>query len=129
MYNLFVYGTLRHEGSNHHFLKGARRLSKSGYVPGELHDTGLGYPVLKEGRAGKVWGELYQINKEQLENIDLLEGYSPANYSNEYIRVVREVRTENRTIEAFVYIVGDQLAGCVNRIKSGDWLMHIQNKH
>ncbi|WP_332694746.1 gamma-glutamylcyclotransferase family protein [Halalkalibacter lacteus] len=126
---LFVYGTLRKEGSNHHFIKTAKLIENYCYVFGELHDTGFGYPVLKEGsEKTKVIGELYEVTKTELQQVDDLEEYSPHNQSNEYIRMTGQAFTENECYEAYFYVVGDQLEHCHNLIKEGDWISYCKRK-
>ncbi|MFC0559723.1 gamma-glutamylcyclotransferase family protein [Halalkalibacter alkalisediminis] len=123
--SLFVYGTLVQGGSNHHFLRHATLISTPCWVYGELHDTGLGYPVLKKNQTKRVWGELYEVTKEQLKRIDQLEDYSPLNKLNEYIRVVQRVHTEKHTVDAYVYFAGEKLADCENLIEKGNWLHYL----
>ncbi|WP_227938104.1 gamma-glutamylcyclotransferase family protein [Alkalihalobacillus deserti] len=125
--SLFVYGTLRKGETNQHFLTKATLLSASCWVYGELHDTGFGYPVLKGNQTKKVWGELYEVNLEQLKQIDQLEEYSPLNETNEYIRVVQPVHTETEMIDAYLYVVGDKLLECESLIKSGDWVRYLSD--
>jgi gamma-glutamylcyclotransferase (GGCT)/AIG2-like uncharacterized protein YtfP len=123
---LFVYGTLRQGGANHHYLEHASLLEGHCWVFGEMHDTGLGYPVLKENKKRRVWGELYEVSTQQLSQIDQLEEYSPFSESNEYERVILQVYSEKRRVNAYVYLAGDQLLQCEEPIESGDWLRYVK---
>ncbi|MFC0472804.1 gamma-glutamylcyclotransferase family protein [Halalkalibacter kiskunsagensis] len=126
---LFVYGTLRKRGSNHHFIETSKLIEGSCFVFGELHDTGLGYPVLQQaGENMKVIGELYEVTDRELQQVDQLEGYSPSNQTNEYIRIINQVCSGNKYYEAYVYIAGDQLQYCHNLIKDGDWISYCKDK-
>jgi len=75
MYNIFVYGTLKKEGCNHHFLKDSEFVKNevlkdhSIYVPDLFN-----FPLLLEDEGGKVHGEIYKIDDNTLANLDMLEG-------------------------------------------------------
>jgi len=125
---LFVYGTLLQGGSNHHFVQHATLLFESCWVYGELHNTGYGYPVLKKNQTKRVWGELYEVTKTQLKQIDQLEEYSPLSDMNEYIRVVQPVHTASDRLDAYVYVAGEKLLKCENIIENGNWLEFITSK-
>lgn len=70
---LFVYGTLRKYENNHHLLKGSRCLAEQSWAYGELYDSGLGYPAMKPSIDSKVYGEIFEVSKSQLQEIDFLE--------------------------------------------------------
>ncbi|WP_394175827.1 gamma-glutamylcyclotransferase family protein [Guptibacillus hwajinpoensis] len=76
---VFCYGTLRHGESNHGVIQGAiqgailRELNS--WTKGMLYDTRNGYPALIESNNGQVYGEVYEVNEQLLERIDLLEGF------------------------------------------------------
>ncbi|WP_088102111.1 gamma-glutamylcyclotransferase [Halalkalibacter urbisdiaboli] len=120
-YDLFVYGTLRKGAGNHDFLKNARLLAEQCWINGELYDTGDGYPVLKQSIAGKVYGEVYQVNDQELELIDRLEDYVVEGEDNLYERIEQTVHTDKGSIRAFVYVAGKQLESCQQLIRNGDW--------
>ena len=74
MYNVFVYGTLKKDGSNHHLLRNSKFLNNeilkdhSIYVP-----DGFSFPLLLEDKGGKVHGEVYKIDDNTLTRLDMLE--------------------------------------------------------
>ena len=74
MYNIFVYGTLKKGGCNHHFLKDSEFVKNdvlkdhSIYVPDLFN-----FPLLLEDEGGKVHGEIYKIDDNTLANLDMLE--------------------------------------------------------
>jgi gamma-glutamylcyclotransferase (GGCT)/AIG2-like uncharacterized protein YtfP len=125
---LFVYGTLRKEGTNHHFLESANLIEPLCWVFGQMFDTGLGYPVIKEGSERKVVGELYEITESELQKVDQLEDYSPHNETNEYVRLIGQVFTANKCYEAYFYVAGDQLQNCQNLVEEDDWISHCRKK-
>ncbi|WP_338553238.1 gamma-glutamylcyclotransferase [Paenibacillus sp. KS-LC4] len=104
MPRLFVYGTLRKGGNNHHYMNGALLLSLHTVVKGTLVDSGKGFPgMLLED--GMVFGELYDVSEETLARIDKLEEYfGPDVSTNLYNRVEVDVRTEQATMSAWTYI-------------------------
>lgn len=106
MAKLFVYGTLREGGCNHHFLKKEQLQSRNATIEGVLVDTGYGYPGLLL-EAGEVVGELYQISEAALKLIDSLEGYfGPGHPDNLYERVSVNVKTSlgSGPIPALTYV-------------------------
>ena len=74
MTRLFVYGTLRKPGRNHHYLKTADFITKA-QVKGCLYwIQGLNYPALLEGEEW-ISGELYEVDAPTEVRLDELEGY------------------------------------------------------
>jgi gamma-glutamylcyclotransferase (GGCT)/AIG2-like uncharacterized protein YtfP len=71
---VFVYGTLKKGGSNHHFLK------DSDFVRHEIlkdhaiyQPNQFGFPLLIESKGDKVYGEVYRITSTTLAKLDMLE--------------------------------------------------------
>lgn len=106
MTRLFVYGTLRKPGRNHHYLKTADFITKA-QVKGCLYwIQGLNYPALLEGEEW-ISGELYEVDAPTEVRLDELEGYiaidHPDNlYHKKQMDIVDE-RFESLG-KAFVYI-------------------------
>ncbi|GAE24501.1 butirosin biosynthesis protein BtrG [Halalkalibacter wakoensis JCM 9140] len=123
-YLVFVYGTLRKGGTNDHYLKKAKLISSSVWVKGELHDTGYGYPVLKERSSRRIVGELYEVTSGELTQLDYLEDFKPSRARNEYERVIRTVYMTDKTVEAFVYVEGERLTTCEQMIEENDWMVY-----
>ncbi|MFS0864400.1 gamma-glutamylcyclotransferase [Fredinandcohnia sp. 179-A 10B2 NHS] len=121
MNKVFVYGTLRKGEKNHYLLKESVCLSDNCWVFGELHDTGYGYPVLKPSTISKVIGEVYEVNDEILQRLDVLEGYTEGSQSNLYERICQVVYQDGPFTEAFVYVTGSHLQERNHKIESGDW--------
>ncbi|MDN3015454.1 gamma-glutamylcyclotransferase [Paenibacillus sp. BSR1-1] len=122
---VFVYGTLRRYEQNHHLLKNAECLADKCWIKGDLFDSGSGYPYLVLTSQDWVFGELYQVNDNELEALDLLEEYYGPGKDNYYDRVVQSVHTESGDYEAFVYVLpeGRQQPYLV-QIKEGDWCVY-----
>ncbi len=107
---VFVYGTLRKDQSNHHFLKQCECLGRFD-TPEEyaLFDLGA-YPAMILGNKS-VAGEVYIINDEILESLDRLE-YVSVEYRREQIETIFGL--------AWVYLY--QLDLTANKeILSGNW--------
>jgi gamma-glutamylcyclotransferase (GGCT)/AIG2-like uncharacterized protein YtfP len=73
---IFVYGTLKRGGSNHHYLRGQRFMAEARTQPHyTLHSLGA-YPVIiandTEGRS--IRGELWEVDAPCLTRLDRLEG-------------------------------------------------------
>ncbi|WP_454441608.1 gamma-glutamylcyclotransferase family protein [Vibrio bathopelagicus] len=107
---VFVYGTLRQDQSNHHYLQHCELLGR--FDTPEifaLFDLGA-YPAMIFGKKS-VAGEVYIINDETLESLDRLEDV-PAEYRREQIETIFGL--------AWVYLY--QLDLTANKeILSGDW--------
>ncbi|MCP8970061.1 gamma-glutamylcyclotransferase family protein [Ectobacillus ponti] len=118
---LFVYGTLRKDEHNHHYLEGAECVAEVCWTAGRLHDTGLGYPALEEAE-GQVYGELYRITEAHLPAIDELEDYVEGSTDNLYERVTRQIMTETGAHEAFVYVIHPNYRHLLQvHLAGGDW--------
>ncbi|MFN5547512.1 MAG: gamma-glutamylcyclotransferase, partial [Bacteroidota bacterium] len=73
--NIFVYGTLRQQFGNHHFLSTARFLgdaiTQSKYV---MHASSS-IPFVSQSQAvSQIVGEVYEVDAQTLANLDRLEG-------------------------------------------------------
>ncbi|MFA0411180.1 gamma-glutamylcyclotransferase [Vibrio splendidus] len=107
---VFVYGALRKDQSNHHYLKQCECLGRFD-TPEEyaLFDL-VAYPAMIFGKKSVV-GEVYIINDEILESLDRLED------------VLVEYRREQiETIFGLAWVYLYQLDLTANKeILSGDW--------
>jgi gamma-glutamylcyclotransferase (GGCT)/AIG2-like uncharacterized protein YtfP/cation transport regulator ChaC len=118
---VFVYGTLRKHERNHYLLDTAKLIAEQAWTYGEMYDTGLNYPMVKPSSSKKVYGEVYEINQEQLEKLDVLEGYQPEGKDNLYERVTQSVYTDLGSLEAYIY-VSEKF--CSISIPFGDWKIY-----
>lgn len=79
---VFVYGTLKKGGSNHHCLMGQKFLGVARTTPGlRLYDLG-GHPgmvPLAEDTAGVI-GEVWEVDAKSLAQLDALEGTAEGIY-------------------------------------------------
>lgn len=123
-FKVFVYGTLREHESNHTLLKDAVCLAKQCWTFGVLYDTGLGYPAMMTGKKTRVYGELYEVNEEQLKKLDWLEGYEAEGISNEYDRITQTIYTDSTSEQAYVYVFPATKIKSLTCINSGDWKVY-----
>ncbi|MGM0876617.1 MAG: gamma-glutamylcyclotransferase [Bacillota bacterium] len=120
---VFVYGTLRQHEHNCHLMEGAKCYSKQSWTHGILYDTRNGYPAMGCDDSQRVYGELYEITKEQLQQLDSLEGHIGLNTKNHYQRIVQTVFTDQRSYEnVFVYVYEKTVN--LTKIEFGDWKCH-----
>lgn len=126
--NVFVYGTLRQNEVNHHYLDGAICLARQCWVNGVMYDTGLGYPTMIKDKNQRIYGELYQVNENQLDQIDWLEGYGGESVENDYNRVFATVHTDFGEMQAYVYIYPESKVKNFEMIRYGDWKCHLHLK-
>lgn len=84
---VFVYGTLMTERANHrHFMTGAVSVGAGELYGYAMYDLGA-YPGIKLSRKDSVKGELFLVDEQTMERLDMLEGNG-----NLYDRVNVEVR-------------------------------------
>jgi gamma-glutamylcyclotransferase (GGCT)/AIG2-like uncharacterized protein YtfP len=100
---VFVYGTLRKHERNHFLLKHSECIASQCWIKGILIDTGCGFPAVILDGEGRVYGELYKVSDETLEQLDQLEGYEGPGKSNHYERTALKVQTDFSEETAFVY--------------------------
>ncbi|MFZ3577750.1 gamma-glutamylcyclotransferase [Virgibacillus sp. DJP39] len=126
MSKLFVYGTLRNGEKNHFYLNHSTLIFNQCWVSGSLFDTGNGYPVMLKDEINTVYGELYEVTSEQLNEIDRLEGFvedDPGNlYDRESVTVTND---KGHDFEAFTYFGGESLIDSTDKIATGDWNVHM----
>jgi len=68
-----VYGTLRKGFNNHHLLLSAKFVSEM-ILPGfDMYSMG-GFPACAFG-SGKIYAEIYDVDKPTLDRLDRLEGH------------------------------------------------------
>ncbi len=82
---VFVYGTLKQGGSNHHYLAGQTLLGTARTVAGyTLYSLG-GYPglVAEPAAAEGVAGEIWAVEAACLRRLDILEGVEEGLYARE----------------------------------------------
>jgi gamma-glutamylcyclotransferase (GGCT)/AIG2-like uncharacterized protein YtfP len=118
MAHLFVYGTLLPGEERWRFL--APVVLGHGVpdtAPGDLYDTGLGYPAARFGTAGMITGRTFTLiessDDRALRNLDVIEGAVAGLYRRTSIVTGNGVR-------AWAYEYGSGLS--LTRIASGSWL-------
>jgi gamma-glutamylcyclotransferase (GGCT)/AIG2-like uncharacterized protein YtfP len=108
---LFVYGTLKRGGSNHHWLQGAGWRGRARLAGHRLHNLG-DYPMAVPGR-GVVHGEVYAVDDAALARLDRLE-----DVPNEYQRRICPLEDGR---QGWVYFgTASQVRG-LPRVPYADW--------
>lgn len=123
MHYVFVYGTLRKEQTNAHYMQGAICIADKAWTYGKLFDTNEGYPAMTYSSEEKVYGEVYEVNDEILHKLDDLEEYTGNAETDLYDRITQTVYATDREIEAYVYIAQDKKM-ILKVIDSGDWVKY-----
>lgn len=108
-FKVFVYGTLRKGGGNHSLLKDAIYVGKA--ITNEkysMYVSGIPY-VNPNDKETNIVGEIYQVDKKTLDNLDILEGHPswyfrfPITATLENENGVFEVFNSNQHINAYLY--------------------------
>ena len=96
--NVFVYGTLMNGEANHSYLNDSTFLGNTMIEGYDMYDVGF-YPAIIPGN-GIAIGELYQVPKEDMPSIDMLEGEGTL-----YTKKCETVTdSKGNTSFAFVYV-------------------------
>ena len=104
MNTIFVYGTLKHGGSNHLFLRGQRFMGAARTAPGfTLYSLG-DYPgmVRAPGDTAGVTGELWSVDDACLAELDQLEGLAEGLY--ERIDVLLAPNATAGSAQTYLYL-------------------------
>ncbi|MBI5767474.1 MAG: gamma-glutamylcyclotransferase [Verrucomicrobia bacterium] len=100
---VFVYGTLKRRGRNHHFLAGQRFVGEARTAPGfRLHDLG-GYPGMIPQAADRdgVTGEIWAIDAACLRRLDALEGLAEGLYRRQPVPLLPP--HADQPVDAYLY--------------------------
>lgn len=110
---VFVYGTLLSGEPNHRLLAGAELVGEACTEP-EFDLVSLGaFPAMVPGGGTAVAGEVYEVNRATLDDLDRLEGH-PRFYRRHAVRL-------HDGGEVLAYLLTPDQARGRPRITSGDW--------
>ncbi|KAK7792149.1 hypothetical protein R5R35_000416 [Gryllus longicercus] len=106
---VFVYGTLKQNEPNHYwildksegfsrFICKAQTVEKYPLIIASRYNI----PFLLDvpGQGHHVIGEVYEVDESMLKHLDVLE-----EHPDFYVREIREVQSENKRIDAWVYFI------------------------
>ncbi|HXC02881.1 MAG TPA: gamma-glutamylcyclotransferase family protein [Opitutaceae bacterium] len=100
---IFVYGTLKRGGSNQHYLAGQKFIGEARTLPGfRLFNLGQ-YPgmIPFADDLNGVSGEVWSVEADCLEHLDLLEGLKEGLYRRELVPLLPPFA--DRKIEGYIY--------------------------
>jgi len=121
---VFVYGTLMRGEGNHRYLEGSRFKGEA-VMTGNFRMHNLGsYPAVIEtgDEPGEIHGELYEIDRNILADLDILEGVAGGLYyrRKEHVQVLTPRGWTRAT--AWVYMMeADRIKSYLSVILGGDW--------
>ncbi|WP_395742754.1 gamma-glutamylcyclotransferase [Prosthecobacter sp.] len=100
---VFVYGTLKRGGDNHHWISQQQFVGEACTKPMfRLYDLG-GYPGMVRADEGlSIQGEVWSVDEAGLIKLDVLEDTEGGEY--ERVRVVLEGEWAERAVEGYVYL-------------------------
>jgi gamma-glutamylcyclotransferase (GGCT)/AIG2-like uncharacterized protein YtfP len=101
---IFVYGTLKRGGSNHHCLAGQAFIGVARTAPGYLLYEVADYPgmVREDGCLEGVSGEVWAVDNDCLAGLDLLEGTAEGLFRREAVPLAGAFA--GWQVEAYVYL-------------------------
>ncbi|MCP8616240.1 gamma-glutamylcyclotransferase [Salirhabdus salicampi] len=123
-HKVFVYGTLRKHEKNERLLDNATCIAHQAWTYGRLYDTGNGYPAMVIDASKLTYGELYDVNDEQLQKVDELEGFREGASQNHYEREFVTIYTDNGAVNAYVYTYDVTKIRNLEEVQFGDWKCH-----
>ncbi len=103
---LFVYGTLKRGGSNHHFLAGQAFVDDAHTAPGYTLYELSGYPgmVRQDDDLEGVGGEVWSVDDECLGRLEVLESTAEGLYRREAVPLGGPFA--ERSVETYIYLKG-----------------------
>ena len=123
---LFVYGTLMRGMPNNDLLADSKFLTEATAESVRLIDLGY-FPGMIETRGElpceRVYGELWEVSEETLDQIDSLEGH-PDLFVRSEVCVRYKTPVEKKTELVYAYFYNG-----INEIHSGDWRQHVEERN
>lgn len=119
----FTYGTLMKGERNHTLLKGKATFITAATVKGTLFHLPYGYPAyLNNSKENKVFGEVYEIDTQVLEDLDKLEGYNESSQSGMYLRKkIKATILNGDNMECFIYVWNEKIPENSIELDSSKW--------
>ena len=130
---LFTYGTLMHNFDSEvaNYLKNESQFLGEAFIPGRLFDVGS-YPglVYIPDYDQLVFGHLFRLKSPSgifkvLDQYEMMDPVHPEN--NQYIRVQRPVRFQEKSILSWVYLLQSETTS-LPIIESGNYLLYYQRQ-
>lgn len=123
-HRVFVYGTLRRGGSNHHRMAGATWLGEA-KVRGRLYAVSW-YPALRlDDTAAWVQGDVFEMDDETLAALDAFEGDEYERVSVEPVMTDARMAGDDDGTMAWMWQWRGSVDGLL-AIPTGDWLGYLQ---
>lgn len=100
---VFVYGTLKHGGSNHEWIAQQQFVAEARTQPlYRLHDLG-GYPgMVRDENGVSIQGEVWEVDEAGLARLDVLEDTAGGEYERVVVRL--EGGWAEQKVEGYVYL-------------------------
>jgi len=120
---LFTYGSLKKGFKYNGFLNGSfidNAKTKFKYSMREYCDSGFPYLIKEEDF--HIYGEVYEINLEELQTLDMLEDH-PKFYRREMIDIILENET---TLKAYCYFLSEKIID--NKKPFDNWTIDMENR-
>lgn len=119
LYDVFVYGTLRKRGTNHHVISKSPCIQANYIIRGYcLYDYQHWYPYMIERLENdQVIGEIYRVDQQTLKQLDILEDVKNKLYKLIFLP----------NHQCYTYIKYDKNVDGLPRIASGNWIEYIKS--
>ena len=124
-YKIFVYGTLKNGEGNNDILNGSKYLGKDVLEGYSLYDMPYGFPFAIKDDKGVIEGDVFEVDYNTLQRVNMLEGYYDDGYRNHY---ERESVVSQNGHECYIYTY-TTMPNCLV-IKCGKkWTKQLNLKH
>lgn len=119
-----VYGTLKKKESNHeHYLSKAKYVGEYETEPiYNFYSIDDQFPGITLNGNTSIVMEVYEVTNDQLNEIDILEGYTQNNKDNNHYNRI-EINTPYG--KAFTYIYNRSINGLSKILEYNDWKEYI----
>ena len=101
---IFVYGTLKRDGSNHHWMQGQKFVAEASTEPHYRLYELEGYPGMVSASDGlSIQGEVWEVDAAGLHRLDLLEDTASGEYVRE--RLPMQPPFDTQHVEGYRYLL------------------------
>ena len=127
LYKIFTYGTLMTGEHNNYILKDSKYIGVDKIKGYSMYDMKFGFPfIINSSKRDTVIGEVWEVDYNTLQHLNMLEGYIEDGYDNHYDRV--SVISQNGH-ECLVYVYKKFPKTPFIKCTKKTWSREVNKKH